>query len=444
MMTGFFTERLAVLRKNESIANVLKLAGGSAMGQVLVIASTPFITRIYAPSQMGLFGVFVAFLTFASVGATLRYDVAIVSSRDRRDADVLLMACTAIALPYVLLATVFFVAMIHFDLLGYATLPGWSVVAMAITIFITGLFSALRFWYVGRKRFNEISLAQIYQGAGRASLPLIWGFLSRGWGGLVCGEIAGRMFGGTKLIRGAWPEVRDTWSSLHGSEATLILRRYWKYPAVFLPSSALDAMATSLPLPVISSLFGIAAAGQYFLVFRLATAPSALVSAGVADVLHARLTDAARTDRSSVHRIMMSAMRKLFMIGLLIYVPAAIISPFLFSVVFGASWKLAGILMVFQSLASVSGLIVTPLSRALNVSKHPELKFIPDICRSALPVSGLVVAHHIGLSFVPSMVTFWALSVLSELLYLWIIWLSTTVERQISFSVEETQVVSDI
>src|SRR6185312_8598530 len=262
-----YSQRLRALRSNQFVANVFKLAGGSAMGQVLVVISTPFVTRIYPPAQMGLFGIFVAFLTFASVGATLRYDLAIVSTRDEREADILLMSATAIAAPYVLVAIALLLLMIRFNFLGYEALPRWSVFAMLVALFGTGVFSALRFWYVGRKRFGDISLAQIYQGAGRASLPLIVGAFSSAWGGLVCGEIAGRVFGGTKLIKGAWPEVRRTFSSLEPGESIRVLRKYWKYPAVFLPSSVLDALATSLPLPVISALFGIVAAGQYFLVY---------------------------------------------------------------------------------------------------------------------------------------------------------------------------------
>ena len=382
---------------------------------------------------MGLFGIFVAFLTFASVGATFRYDLAIVSTRDNHEADVLLMASIAIAVPYVAMATIFFLAMIHFDLVGYATLPGWSVLAMLIALFSTGMFSALRFWYVGRKRFNEISVAQIYQGAGRATLPVLLAALSADWVGLACGEIAGRTLGSTKLIRGAWPEIRTTFVGFKAIECIRLLRKYWRYPAVFMPSSVIDALATSLPLPIISALFGVGAAGQYFLVYRLAMVPASLVSAGVADVLHARLTDAAKTDKLSVHRIMKVAMHRLLATGILIYVPAAIVSPFLFPIIFGASWKPAGKLMAIQSLASIAGLIVSPLSRALAISKRPEFKLIADICRSVVPVSGLVISHQWGSSFIGAMAVFFSLTTVAELFYLWIVWHSTTVDRQISF-----------
>ena len=303
---------------------------------------------------------------------------------------------------------------------------------MFVALLATGVFSSLRFWYVGRKKFGEISLALVSQGAGRATIPVILGWLSSGWAGLLGGEVIGRMLGVVRLARGAWPEIRRTLDALDIKHCVQVLRRYWKYPAVFLPSSLIDALATSLPLPIISSLFGVSAAGQYFLVYRLASVPAALISAGVADVFHAKIAEAASTDKSLVHRAMKTAMQKLTAISLAIYIPIALVSPFLFSLIFGESWKQAGFLMAIQSLACVTGLVVSPLSRALAISKNPELKFLPDIVRLVIPVSGLWICHHLGMTFLLSMIVFSVLSAITEIFYMSIIWYATAAHRQVS------------
>lgn len=409
---------------------MVKLAGGSAIGQALVMLSMPLVTRLYSQADMGVFGVFMSFIAFASVGVALRYDLAIVAARDKFEADVLLIASIALAVPCVVIASVVLYGMIRFDILGYGALPGWSAMAMFVALLATGVFSSLRFWYVGRRKFGEISQALVSQGAGRAIIPVILGWLSSGWTSLLGSEILGRMLGVARLARGAWPEARRTFAALDARHCAQVLRRYWKYPVVFLPSSMIDALATSLPLPIISSLFGVSAAGQYFLVARLASAPTALISSGVADVFHAKIAEAARTDKSLVHSIMKSAMKKLTVVSLGIYLPIALISPFLFALVFGESWQQAGTLMAIQSLACITGLVVSPLSRALAVSKNPELKLLPDLVRLVMPVSSLWICHHLDMTFLFAMVVFSVLTAISESFYMSIIWYATATQRQ--------------
>ncbi|MFA6920221.1 MAG: oligosaccharide flippase family protein [Gallionella sp.] len=426
-----YIDNLKALRNSAFVTNVVKLAGGSAIGQALVMLSTPLITRLYGPADMGVFGLFMSFIAFASVGVALRYDLAIVAARDKFEADVLLITSIALAIPCVLIASVVLSGMIHFSMLGFAALPGWSALAMFVALLATGVFSSLRFWYVGRRKFGEISLALVSQGAGRAIIPVVLGWLSTGWTGLLGGEILGRMLGVVRLARGAWPDVRTTLAALDIKQGTQVLRRYWKYPAVFLPSSMIDALATSLPLPIISSLFGVSAAGQYFLVYRLASVPAALISAGVADVFHAKIAEAARSDKSSVHRIMKAAMQKLTVVSLGIYLPTALVSPFLFALVFGESWQQAGILMAIQSLACMTGLVVSPLSRALAISKNPELKLLPDIVRLIMPVSSFWVCYCFGMTFLLTMVVFSVLTAISEIFYMFIIWYATAEHRHL-------------
>ncbi len=423
---------LQALYRSPFVANVMKLAGGSAIGQALVMLSMPLVTRLYGPADMGVFGVFMSFISFAGVGLALRYDLAIIAARDKFEADVLLIASIALSIPSVVIASLVMFGMISFDTLGYGILPAWSAGAMVVALFATGTFSSLRFWYVGRQKFGQISLALVSQGAGRSTLPILFGWLSFGWTGMLGGEILGRMLGVARLARGAWPEARKTFAALDVKHGAQVLRRYWKYPAVFLPSSLIDALATSLPLPIISSLFGVSAAGQYFLVARLASVPAALISTGIADVFHAKIAEVVRTDKSMAHRTMKSAMQKLSIVSLGIYLPIALISPFLFTLVFGESWQQAGTLMAIQSLGCITGLVVSPLSRALAISKYPELKFLPDIVRLVVPVSSLWVCHYFGVTFLLTVVVFAVLTAISDIFYMYIIWYATADHRQLS------------
>jgi hypothetical protein len=68
------------------LGNVAVLAGGTALGQAINVLASPILTRLYRPEEVGLLGLYTAFIGIASVGAALRYETAIVSARSAREA----------------------------------------------------------------------------------------------------------------------------------------------------------------------------------------------------------------------------------------------------------------------------------------------------------------------------------------------------------------------
>jgi len=57
-MAKGFRKYLTSLRGSRFASDVTKLGGGTALGQGIFLVASPFITRIYSPEEMGLFGIF--------------------------------------------------------------------------------------------------------------------------------------------------------------------------------------------------------------------------------------------------------------------------------------------------------------------------------------------------------------------------------------------------
>ena len=63
----------------------LKLIGGAGAAQMLAVLSMPLLSRLYAPADFGVLGVFMATVTIAAVFVTGRYEMAIpLPDRDGR------------------------------------------------------------------------------------------------------------------------------------------------------------------------------------------------------------------------------------------------------------------------------------------------------------------------------------------------------------------------
>src|SRR4026207_1976728 len=62
------------------------LARGAFICQVIKLGFYPVITRIFPPEAYGRYALLTSFVSLAAVGATLRYDMAIVSAETEVDA----------------------------------------------------------------------------------------------------------------------------------------------------------------------------------------------------------------------------------------------------------------------------------------------------------------------------------------------------------------------
>jgi O-antigen/teichoic acid export membrane protein len=399
------------------VVNTAKLGGGTAVAQLLLVAATPIVTRLYTPEDLGLLGLFISFVGFASVAVALRYDLAIISAADDAEADALLATSLGLSLGGSLLGGFLMAALTRFDLLSYGVLPPWASAGAAVALAATGVFTALRCWHVRRTSFGAVGQALVYQAAGRATVPVALGFGRVGWLGLMLGEIAGRAVGIGQLMRVAWPAVRDSVMPFRSNRYRSALRRNWKYPAMVLPSSMVDALAVALPLPIVSSVFGTAAAGQFLLVMRVAGWPASLVGASVADVFHEGLAGTARIEPGQVPSLLWASARHLSAIGVLIYLPVALLSPFAFGLVFGAQWRQAGTLTAWLSPYLLAALVTSPLSRLLLVVNRQEWKLVVDLACLAVPVAAFYGGQRAGLGFLPCVALFSGLNVLAYAFY---------------------------
>jgi O-antigen/teichoic acid export membrane protein len=422
MIRRILESPLLMSLRGEFARGVLKLGGGTVLGQAILLLATPAITRLYTPADMGLLGLLVSFFSVAGVVLGGRYDMAIVSAGDEREADCLLAVALLAVVPLTLLAGGVLATMIGLDWLTYGSLPMWSLGLALPALAMTGIFSALRFWHVRSGRYGAISRAVVLQGAGRGLVPVGVGWWQPGWVGLLLGEVAGRLLGVFRLGRTAWPALRGALRPWDGAYFRRVLAANWKYPGFVLPSSLLDALGAALPLPVVARLYGSAAAGEYLLVTRLVSLPAGLVSASVADVFHSRLAEACRTSPEQARPLLRRVSVHLLGIGLAIFVPAAAVAPWVFGPVFGSAWDRAGRLLAVLAPLALAGLVISPVSRLLLTVGRQADKLMADVAMVVAPLAGLFLGQALGYPFLGAMMVCVGFQLLAYAFYYGLIW----------------------
>lgn len=79
------------LKKGSFAVNVATLSTGTVISQIIVVAVSPLLTRLYSSSDFGVYALYLAIASVVTVIATGRYELAIVLPKADEDAAHLIL-----------------------------------------------------------------------------------------------------------------------------------------------------------------------------------------------------------------------------------------------------------------------------------------------------------------------------------------------------------------
>lgn len=409
--------------------NAALLSIGTAAAQGFSVLAAPLLTRIYPAPEIGQLALFSSFISVASVSVSLKYELGIVSAANDSEAAQLTYASVLLSIPVTILSGVVLYLAIRFSWLGFGALPTYATLLMVPTLFLVGVFTALRYWAIRQGHFGLISKTTVGQHAARAFSQVGLGFIGGGSGGLMVGELIGRTVGVAQIFREAWPKVRYLLIGISIRDLLRTLNGNRKLMVYSLPSTFIDTLVANLPIPLVVNLYGVEAGGYFALVQRVLAVPLGLIATSVADTFHGSLAICARANPNHMLTLFKRTSLWLFVIGL---IPALIIAVFgqsLFRVVFGHQWAIAGTLAALSTPWFITQFIVSPLSRLVFVLRGQEFKLIYDIVILASMFAVVAISFQLNWGLFK---TVWAFSLVNTFAYviyylvlMWIISKST-------------------
>ncbi len=407
--------------------SVLLLVGGTALGQAILAAASPILTRVYTPDQFGIFGVFTALLSLLLVVSSLRYEMAIPLAETDDDAIHLLVLSLGITFALVLLVCVG-VWVGRTDLASLAREPriGTSLWLLPVSLLGAGAYQALSYWVFRKRRFPEAARAKVLQSIAQVAAQVSLGLGGIGVGGLIVGDATGRVIGGGALLamvrRSTTIPARIRWDTLRA-----VAIRFRRFPLISSFSAVLNAATLQLPPLLFVAAYGAREGGWFVLGQTVIAMPSVLVGQAVAQVYMGEASALRREDPARYAALFFRTARQLALVGLAPVVIGLIAAPWLFSVVFGPSWREAGIYVRILSASYLVNFVVWPLSQTLLILERQDLQMYWDAGRLALVAAVLVALPRLGLG--PR----WTVGVLSlavTLSYLVFFWMCALLVRK--------------
>ncbi len=401
--------------KNNSFARqVGVLVTGTAIANAIPIVFSPILTRIYLPEDFGLTALYFSYVAVISVFATGRYELAITLPESDEDAahvvSLSLKLCTFISL--LLYLPIFFYGDKIAQLIGNSKLIPWLYL-LPVSVMATGTFEVFQYWCNRTEKYRNMSNSRIQDGAFTGLTNVSMG-LAKTKGGMIYGQTLGK--GVASLIIGikSWQESREVFNKITPEKEIALAKRYSNHPKYIAPAQLIGVIAQQIPFLTISSLYSVATVGYFAIAYKLVTLPTGLIASAIGDVYRQRIS-VAYSKYGEFSNLFIKTLKRTATIGAFPFLFLFIISPNLFELVFGQSWRIAGEYAQLLIVASFVQFIFTPVDKGAVVVGKTRYVFIWQISRLFIMITISGLAHIYQWEFIYYL---WSLIIGNIALYL--------------------------
>ncbi|MEO1034885.1 MAG: oligosaccharide flippase family protein [Pseudomonadota bacterium] len=327
-----------------SLKGIITLSGGSIIGHVVLAASSPLISRLYAPEEFGLFSIFFSIFGITSIISTLQYHNAIPVPREDRSGAEVFVAAVVILGGFSLLS--FGVLALAIDWI--ADLAQMNAYQSLLWLLPAAIVAAnfnlcLQFWFLRKKEYHNLAIVKGAQSVTMALGQIGLGLAKLGAIGLIVGHIVGQATGIVQLLWGVRRRYREPFGAVRGQGVVDALRTHRSYATMFTPAAILGASTVYLPAIALGVLYGPAAAGAFAFGLQLSKAGMSILVQSVSKVfLVNAIDDFNEENRPAIMRRALKFCFSQFLIGLPIFLPLVFFGEEIFGFLFGDNWAIAG------------------------------------------------------------------------------------------------------
>jgi O-antigen/teichoic acid export membrane protein len=332
---------VARLKNSTFIKNILIVMSGAALAQIIGFAMTPVVSRLFSPSDFGVFGSFGAVVGVLTAGITLDYSQAIMLPKEKNDAfDLFFISCLSIIIITLICALACIIAPV--TMMGLMKAPGiWVLALLVFTLLITGFNITLQSWCIRAKAFKQTSSSQVIRSLSFNGMQIGFGLFKAGAAGLIISSVLADLFSNFNLLCVFLSDFKASAHKISWQRIKQLANEYRDFPIYSASRNIINALSMGLPVLLLTNYFGIAVAGAYAFAERILSSPMSLVLRALRQVLFQK---ACETDHhgGSLLALYIKVTTGLFVLAVIPSLILFIWSPPIFSFVFGRKWLIAG------------------------------------------------------------------------------------------------------
>lgn len=378
------------MRLNKFIGDSFLMILSSGIAQVILIITTPIITRLYSPTEFGEFTIFsnIAMILIPIINA--RYDLLIVNTKNDRSANILSQISFLTSLLILLILIPIFA--ISAWLYPNFILDFIFIIIMLFLVSLTNIFTN----YLNKERkYKVLSLINVFRAGSMALLQIIFGLLALGSLGLIIGFSLSYIAGitlGYKTFKKHFNIVRD-------KEETKALFLENKNQLVYsTPSILLNSLSFSVVVFFIGILYTNTEVGIYGMAIRVLGIPVTIISLGLSKIFMQQANDY-YIEYGNFRNLLLKFSSILVIVSIILYVPLYLFSEELVNILLGHSWVDAITVIKIVIPLFVIRLIVSTVSLSVIVLQKQQLELILQALFLIGTTATFVISKMLNLTF---------------------------------------------
>ncbi|WYN01685.1 type 8 capsular polysaccharide synthesis protein Cap8K [Staphylococcus aureus] len=355
------------MRLNKFIGDSFLMILSSGIAQVILIITTPIITRLYSPAEFGEFTFFsnIAMILIPIINA--RYDLLIVNAKNDRSANILSQISFLISLLILLI------------LIPILAISAWlypnfilDFIFIIIMLFLVSLTNIFTNYLNKERKYKVLSLINVFRAGSMALLQIIFGLLSLGSLGLIIGFSLSYITG----ITLGYKTFKKHFNIVRNKEETKALFLENKNQLVYsTPSILLNSLSFSVVVFFIGILYTNTEVGIYGMAIRVLGIPVTIISLGLSKIFMQQANDY-YIERGNFRNLLLKFSSTLVIVSIILYVPLYLFSEELVNILLGHSWVDAITVIKIVIPLFVIRLIVSTVSLSVIVLQKQQLELI--------------------------------------------------------------------
>ncbi len=332
---------LARVRESAFVRNVLIVMSGTAAAQIIGFSISPIISRLFTPSDFGVFGSFNSISTIIAAGATLQYTQAIMLPKEKEDAiNLFFVSClSTLGVGFLCLVVCLVVPTYINGLMKTDSI--WALALLVIATFVTGLNASCQAWCVRVKAFKITASSQIIRSLSSNGSQVGLGFLKGGAAGLIVSSVLADILASLNLVRVVISDIKTFWQRIQWGRMKDLAKEYRDFPMYSASQNIINSLSSGLPVLLLTHFYGLAVAGAYAFGVRILQIPMGFVLAPLRQVLFQKASEA-YNQGGTLAQLYIKITVGLFAVILFPSLVLFIWAPELFKLIFGSQWYMAG------------------------------------------------------------------------------------------------------
>jgi O-antigen/teichoic acid export membrane protein len=320
----------------------LVLASGTVLAQLIPLIAYPFLTRLYSPYDFGVFATVSSITVILSVVASGQYQsVILITDTDRNAVNLFWLVVFISTFSLLMIETVF---LLSSDLIasffGNPSLRLWVLLSPP-TAFLIIVYASINEWFLKKKYLVSLSANRVINSSSTSILKVIYGNLKILNGGLILGELLGRVITASVISVIALRKHPKEYFIPNYKEMKSLAYRFISVPKYILPGQLMNSVGGEIPVLIMATVYDSTKIGFFTMAIYVLILPARLISLAVRDTFRKQAIDIFQKTGEcyTFYKKILSVTAGISFTGFSVFF---IIAPRMFSYVLGDEWVTAG------------------------------------------------------------------------------------------------------